>query len=55
MQQSLFAQGGISAADPIGLWQNFEARWRTAIVVALGLAATALIAALAAVGLTLLR
>jgi SpoVK/Ycf46/Vps4 family AAA+-type ATPase len=55
MQQSLFAQGGISAADPIGLWQNFEARWRTAIVVALGLAGTALIAALAAVGLTLLR
>ena len=55
MQQSLFAQGGISAADPICLWQNFEARWRTAIVVALGLAATALIAALAAVGLTLLR
>jgi hypothetical protein len=29
MQQSLFAQGGISAADPIGLWQNFEARWRS--------------------------
>ena len=55
MQQSLFAQTGVSAADPIGLWQNFEARWRTAIVVALGLAGTALIASLAAVGLTLLR
>ena len=55
MQQSLFAQTGVSATDPIGLWQNFEARWRTAIVVALGLAGTALIASLAAVGLTLLR
>jgi SpoVK/Ycf46/Vps4 family AAA+-type ATPase len=55
MHQSLFAQGGVSASDPLGLWQNFEARWRTAIVVALGLATTALIAALAALGLTLLH
>jgi len=55
MHQSLFAPGGVSASDPIGLRQNFEARWRTAIIAALGLAATALIAALAAIGLTLLR
>jgi SpoVK/Ycf46/Vps4 family AAA+-type ATPase len=55
MQQSLFAEGGVAASDPMGVWRNFEARWRTAIVVALGLAGTALIAALAAVGLTLLR
>jgi SpoVK/Ycf46/Vps4 family AAA+-type ATPase len=55
MQQSLFAEGGVVASDPMGVWRNFEARWRTAIVVALGLAGTALIAALAAVGLALLR
>ena len=55
MHQSLFAPGGVSASDPIGLRQNFEARWRTAIIAALGLAATALITALAAIGLTLLR
>jgi len=55
MHQSLCAQDGVSASGPMGLWQNFEARWRTGIVVALGLAATALIVALTAVGLALLR
>jgi SpoVK/Ycf46/Vps4 family AAA+-type ATPase len=55
MQQSLFAEGGVAASDPMGVWRNFEARWRNAIVVALGLAGTALIAALVALGLALLR
>jgi SpoVK/Ycf46/Vps4 family AAA+-type ATPase len=54
MQQSLFAERGVSASDPMGVWRNVEARWRTAIVLALGLAGTALIAALVAVTLTLL-
>jgi hypothetical protein len=55
MQQSLFAEGGLAASDPMSAWRIVEARWRTAIIVALGLAGTALIAALAAVALTLLR
>jgi SpoVK/Ycf46/Vps4 family AAA+-type ATPase len=55
MQQSLFAEGGVAATDPIRLRQKAEARWRTAILVSLGLAGTAFIAALAAVALVLLR
>jgi SpoVK/Ycf46/Vps4 family AAA+-type ATPase len=55
MQQSLFAEGAVAANDPIRLWQKVEARWRTAILVSLGLAGTAFIAALAAVALVLLR
>src|SRR5882672_4765363 len=48
MQQSLFAEGGIGASDPVNMWRNVEARWRTAILMALGLAGTALVAALVA-------
>ena len=55
MQQSLFAEGGVAAPDPVSLWRKAEARWRTAILVALGLAGTAFIAALTAVALVLLR
>jgi hypothetical protein len=55
MQQSLFADGGIAASDPVNVWRNVEARWRTAILMALGLAGTALVAALVAVALVLLR
>jgi SpoVK/Ycf46/Vps4 family AAA+-type ATPase len=55
MQQSLFADGGLAASDPTGAWRNLEARWRTAIVLAMGLAGTALIAALLALALTILR
>jgi SpoVK/Ycf46/Vps4 family AAA+-type ATPase len=55
MQQSLFAEGGVVATDPVSLWRKVEARWRTAILVSLGLAGTAFIAALAAVTLVLLR
>ena len=55
MQQSLFTDCGVAASDPLGIWRNVEARWRTAIVVALGLAGTALVAALVAIALTLLR
>jgi SpoVK/Ycf46/Vps4 family AAA+-type ATPase len=55
MQQSLFAEGGVVATDPVSLWRKVEARWRTAMLVSLGLAGTAFIAALAAVTLVLLR
>ena len=55
MRQSLFAEGGVAAPDPVNAWGEVEARWRTAILMALGLAGTALIAALAAVALVLLR
>jgi SpoVK/Ycf46/Vps4 family AAA+-type ATPase len=55
MEQSLLAASGVATADPVSVWRNVEARWRTAIVVALGLAGTAFIAALAAVALVSLR
>lgn len=55
MQQSLFAGTSVTAPDPVGVWQNVEARWRTAILVALALAGAAFIAAIAAVALVLLR
>src|SRR5580765_2511468 len=55
MRQSLFAESGVAAPDPVIAWGKVEARWRTAILVALGLASTALIAALVAVALVLLR
>jgi SpoVK/Ycf46/Vps4 family AAA+-type ATPase len=55
MQQSLFADGGVAASDPINVWRKVEARWQTAILVALGLAGAAFVAALVAVALVLLR
>ena len=55
MQQSLFADYGIAVSDPLGLRRNAEERWRTAIVVALGLAGTALATAFVAIALTVLR
>ena len=55
MQQSLFAEGGVAVPDPVNVWRKVEARWRTAILMALGLAGTALVAALVAVALVLLR
>jgi SpoVK/Ycf46/Vps4 family AAA+-type ATPase len=55
MQQSLFNEGGFAAPDPVNVWRMVEARWRTAILLALGLAGTALVAALVAVALVLLR
>jgi SpoVK/Ycf46/Vps4 family AAA+-type ATPase len=54
MQQSLLAGSAVATSDPIGVWRN-AARWRIAIVVALGLAATAFVAALVAVVLVFLR
>jgi SpoVK/Ycf46/Vps4 family AAA+-type ATPase len=55
MQQSLFNDGGAAATDPVRLWQTVEARWRTGVITAMGLSATALVAALVALGLVLLR
>jgi SpoVK/Ycf46/Vps4 family AAA+-type ATPase len=54
MQQSLLAGDAVAALDPVSVWHNV-ARWRIAILVALGLAGTAFIAALAAVALAFLR
>jgi SpoVK/Ycf46/Vps4 family AAA+-type ATPase len=55
MQQSLFAGNGATAPDTLSAWRQAEARWRAAILAALGLAGMALIAALAAVALVFLR
>src|SRR5499433_479724 len=55
MHQSLFAENGVAASDPVNVLRTVEARWRTGMLLALGLAATALITALVAVGLVLLR
>jgi SpoVK/Ycf46/Vps4 family AAA+-type ATPase len=55
MRQSLFADAGVATPDPFSMWRKRETRWRTAILVALGLAGTAFVAALAAVVLVLLR
>jgi SpoVK/Ycf46/Vps4 family AAA+-type ATPase len=55
MQQSLLVEGGVAVPDPLSVWRKVEARWQTAILVALGLAGTALVAALAAVAVVLLR
>jgi SpoVK/Ycf46/Vps4 family AAA+-type ATPase len=54
MQQSLLDGGAVAVADPVSVWRNL-ARWRIAILMALGLAGTAFIAALAAVALAFLR
>jgi SpoVK/Ycf46/Vps4 family AAA+-type ATPase len=54
MQQSLLAGDNVATLDPVSVWRNV-ARWRIAILVALGLAGTAFIAALAAVALAFLR
>jgi SpoVK/Ycf46/Vps4 family AAA+-type ATPase len=55
MQQSLFVESGVAATDTVSLWRQVEARWRTAILLSLGLAGIAFIAALAALALVLLR
>jgi hypothetical protein len=54
MQQSLLADGAVATSDPFSEWRN-TARWRLAILMALGLAGTAFVAALAAVALVFLR
>src|ERR687891_994454 len=48
MQHSLFTACGVAALDPMSAWRKVEARWRTAILVALGLAGIAFVAALVA-------
>jgi SpoVK/Ycf46/Vps4 family AAA+-type ATPase len=54
MQQSLLAESGFAPTDPFNVWRKVDARWQTAILVSLGLAGTALVAALLAVALALL-
>jgi len=53
MQQSLFTPDRIAIPAPSSNWQNVEARWRTAIVVALVFASAAFLAAVLAVWLVL--
>lgn len=55
MQQSLFEERSVAPPDLLSVSQKVEARWRLALGVALGLAGTALIAAVVALGLVLLR
>jgi SpoVK/Ycf46/Vps4 family AAA+-type ATPase len=55
MQQSLFTEGGVAPLDRLTAWRKVEGRWRSAILVALGLAGIAFAAALVAVALVLLR
>ncbi len=54
MQQSLFTETGINAPEA-GAGLNIAGRWRTAILLALGLAAAAFVVALAAFALALFR
>ena len=54
MQQSLFNRGDLPA-DPLSLWVKEEGRRRTPLVAALGLSIAALVVALAAIALALLR
>jgi SpoVK/Ycf46/Vps4 family AAA+-type ATPase len=55
MQQSLLAEAGVAVPDAFNVWRKIEARWQTAILVSLGIAGTALVAALAALALALFR
>ena len=55
MQQSLFTEEGVAAADPVNLWQAVEARWRAVILVALALAGTAFVTAIVALAIVILR
>jgi SpoVK/Ycf46/Vps4 family AAA+-type ATPase len=55
MQQSLFAGAGGAAPDSPNGWRYPDARWQTLALVALGLAGAALMIALAALGLAVLR
>jgi SpoVK/Ycf46/Vps4 family AAA+-type ATPase len=54
MQQSLLADGTVATPDPFSLWRN-TARLRLAILLALALAGTAFVAALAAIALVFVR
>jgi SpoVK/Ycf46/Vps4 family AAA+-type ATPase len=55
MQQSLFAESTGSVPDHISVRRTVEAHWRIAIIVALGLAGTAFVAALLAIALVFLH
>lgn len=55
MRQSLFSRRGEVASDPVTAWLHAEAKRQTTLLAALGLAGAALVAALVAVALVLLR
>jgi SpoVK/Ycf46/Vps4 family AAA+-type ATPase len=53
MQQSLFSESGSAPGDPVAGLQKVQARWRLAILAALGLGGAALAIALAALAMVL--
>jgi SpoVK/Ycf46/Vps4 family AAA+-type ATPase len=55
MQQSLFAEAAVAAPDGPNVWRSADGRWQALALVTLGVSGAALIAALAALGLALLR
>jgi SpoVK/Ycf46/Vps4 family AAA+-type ATPase len=55
MQQSLFTEQRVQAADAVTLWQRVETRWRAVILVTLALAGTAFVTAIVALGIVILR
>jgi SpoVK/Ycf46/Vps4 family AAA+-type ATPase len=55
MQQSLFSESSVAPPGPFNVLAKTEARWRVAILAALGLAGTALLAALVALGVVFSR
>jgi SpoVK/Ycf46/Vps4 family AAA+-type ATPase len=55
MQQSLFADESVVVSDPMSSWPSPEARWRSMMLVSLGVSCAALLAAVTAVALSLLR
>src|SRR5262245_14815112 len=55
MQQSLFADEGVAVPDPIPSWLIPDARWRSTALISLGVSCAALLAAVTAVALVLLR
>jgi SpoVK/Ycf46/Vps4 family AAA+-type ATPase len=55
MQQSLFADENGAAAAPVNLWQTVEKRWRTVVLVTLVLAGMALVTAIVALAIVILR
>ena len=55
MRQSLFDEEYGATPDPLHLHLGGEGRWRAAVLFAIGLSGTALLAAVAAIGLALVR
>ena len=55
MQQSLFTDEAVAAADAVNLWQTVETRWRAVVLVTLALAGMAFVTAIVALASVILR